>query len=215
MPKAIILDMDGVVLDSEPVRNKVHRALAKEFGYELKKEDWLDMRGKTAEANARRLLARCVPGTSLERFLKRKDEIFDSVKKGIGAFPGFEGFMKRIKGYRVALATSSTKRNAEELLKQCGIRHYFKVIVTGNDVENGKPHPECFLKAAETLGAKPEECVVVEDSVNGVRAAKAAGMYAIAVTTSHSKEELQDADIITRDIGSITPKMIKSLGGES
>ncbi|MFH1637737.1 MAG: HAD family phosphatase [Candidatus Woesearchaeota archaeon] len=215
MLKAVILDMDGVIVDSEPIREEVHRLLGKEFGYRLKKEDWDTIRGKTAEANIKYLIRKYAPNVSYEYFTKRKDEIFDSMLHKIKAFSGFERFMNRIKGHKVTVATSSTRKNAEAVLKLCKIRHHFEIIVTGCDVRNSKPHPEAFLKAAKKLKVDPKECVVVEDSINGVKAAKAAGMKVIAVTTSHKKKELMEADLITRDIGSITKSMLGSLGGEA
>jgi len=115
-------------------------------------------------------------------------------------------------GFKLALATSSLKWRADKILNILKIKDYFKVMITAEDVEKGKPNPEMFLKAAEKLNVKSEECVVIEDAVNGIQAAKNAGMKTIALLTKfHTQKEFKDADLIISSLDELNENLIKNL----
>ena len=96
----------------------------------------------------------------------------------------------------MALATGASREKLEFILKKFQIKQFFDAIITADDVENGKPDPEVFLKAAQKLGVDPENCIVMEDASNGAEAAKAAGMACIAITSTRGKNQLQKADLV-------------------
>ncbi|MBC8034685.1 MAG: HAD family phosphatase, partial [Chitinophagaceae bacterium] len=139
-------------------------------------------------------------GNAVLAALDRKLSYFmDIVKQnGIRAIPHAAHLVRMMNSskIRMGLATSSRKEKMTMVMKETGLLSYFDVIVTGDEVLNGKPAPDIFLKAAERLGVAPPECLVFEDAVSGVRAAKNAGMQCIAITTTHSADVLQEADLI-------------------
>ncbi|MBK9390056.1 MAG: HAD family hydrolase [Bacteroidetes bacterium] len=130
----------------------------------------------------------------------RTYEIFGEIaRKNLFALPGAGEFISRCreKGLKMALATSADKVKMEINLTEIGLPpETFNSIITGEDVVNKKPFPDIYIKAAENLGLKPEECLVVEDAVSGIRSGKTAGCRCLAVTTSFSADALHEADWI-------------------
>ena len=116
-------------------------------------------------------------------------------RRGTMAVPGAGAFVAALarEGVPRAVATSASRRDLERILDALGLRRHFDVAVTADDVRRGKPHPEVYLKAAEGLGVEPHACLVFEDAVVGVHAARAAGMRVIGVTTAHTADELVGA----------------------
>ena len=115
----------------------------------------------------------------------------------------------RQRGYKLAIGSSS--KNTKKILTQIGLNGYFDAISDGTNITKSKPDPEVFLKAAEMLGEKPENCLVVEDAVVGVQAAKAAGMRCLAVTTTNPEEKLQQADLIVARLNQLTISALQSI----
>lgn len=132
--------------------------------------------------------------------LKNNDELsklLDSLKKN---------------GFKLAVATSSNKSRADKILEMIGIKDQFEVIVTVEEVENHKPHPDIFVKAANRLNVDPKDCVVIEDAANGIEAAKKGGMKAIALLTKfHVKEDFKDADLIINSLNELNLDLINTL----
>ncbi len=112
---------------------------------------------------------------------------------------------------KTALATAAVKDKVRVVLEITGLNKYFSVVVTADEVSKGKPDPETFLKAAGKLSCKPEECVVIEDATNGIRAAKNANMKCIAITTTHHRAELEEADKTVESFAELTAETIKNL----
>jgi len=119
-------------------------------------------------------------------------------EKGIQVVPYAIKFLKQLKAenLKIALATSSRQEKMNFVLQLTNLTSYFDIIVTGDLVQKSKPAPDIFLKAAEKLQLKPEDCLVVEDAANGVKAAKNAGMKCVAITTTHTEDLLQQADLV-------------------
>jgi beta-phosphoglucomutase-like phosphatase (HAD superfamily) len=112
---------------------------------------------------------------------------------------------------KICLGSNGGRRSIEKIMDNLKIKKYFSSIVTFDEVSEGKPSPEMFLKNAKNLGLKPSECIVVEDAVEGILAAHAAGMKAIAILSSTVREELKDADLIVKTIKDINPEKIREL----
>jgi HAD superfamily hydrolase (TIGR01509 family) len=116
-------------------------------------------------------------------------------------------------GFRQALASSAPLQNVRLIMKDLGIEGYFEVTVTEKDVTEGKPSPQGFLLAAQRLGVKPEDCIVIEDAVAGVTAAERAGMGCLAVTNTHPRSRLGEADLIVDSLEEVTVADIEGLLG--
>jgi beta-phosphoglucomutase len=194
---ACIFDMDGVLIDSGAHHRKAWRALLDEIGVEPAHPDfWRVTIGRPAEEALPLLLGRRMSRAEARRLALRKRDLYGRfAARGLESVPGVRGFVEALArvGIPRAVGTSASRGDAETLLGTVGLRRYFSVIVTADDVTFGKPSPEVYLEAARRLGAPPAACVVFEDSLVGVEAARRAGMRAIGVSTAHTADELRGA----------------------
>jgi HAD superfamily hydrolase (TIGR01509 family) len=197
MTSACIFDMDGVLIDSGAHHRKAWRALLDELGVDpAEPEFWRVTIGRPAEEAVPLLLGRPVEAAEARRLAVRKRALYASfAARGFSSVPGALPFVEALArlGVPRALGTSATRSDVERLLGALGLRRYFDVIVTAEDVTLGKPSPEVYLESARRLGARPAVCLVFEDSLVGVEAARRAGMRAIGVTTAHTANELRSA----------------------
>lgn len=197
--KGVIFDMDGTLLESTEADYRAWEKVFADYGKELPFSDYVPLLGiKSADVVQHQLKITDVAGVA--RVLKEK---FDYFVEFVHANPitpvlGAEIFLKSVAKYpvKIALATSSRQEKMNMVLTQLDFLKYFDAIVTGNEVANGKPAPDIFLKAAERLGLLPEECMVVEDGPIGVAAAKSANMKCLAITATHPADKLGNADVI-------------------
>jgi beta-phosphoglucomutase len=192
-----IFDMDGVLIDSGAHHRQAWRALLDELGVApAEAEFWRVTIGRPAEEAVPLLLGRRVEPAEARRLAGRKRELYAAfARQGLSSVPGVLTFVDALArlGVPRAVGTSATRGDAESLLGALGLRRYFDVVVTAEDVRLGKPSPEVYLKSARRLGAAPAACLVFEDSLVGVQAACRAGMRAIGVTTAHTADELRGA----------------------
>jgi HAD superfamily hydrolase (TIGR01509 family) len=205
--RAVIFDMDGVLTDSEPLINTAAIAMFKEKGLIVQPEDFLPFVGAGEE--------RYVGGVAEKYHFKldssaakqRTYEIYlDLVPSQLEAFPGAYDLVHgcRRAGLRVAVASSADKIKVVANLQKIGLPlESWDAAMTGELVEHKKPAPDIFLSAAQSLGVTPAQCVVVEDAVNGIQAAKAAGMRCVAVAQTFPVERLQMADIVRGKISDV------------
>jgi beta-phosphoglucomutase family hydrolase len=197
MTTACIFDMDGVLIDSGAHHRRAWRALLDELGVEpAEPEFWRLTIGRPGEEAVPLLLGREVSEGEARRLARRKRDLYAALAaRGLDAVPGAPAFVRALSaaGVRRALGTSASRNDVEHLLGGLGLRRYFQAIVTAEDVTLGKPDPEVYLEAARRIGVPPAGCLVFEDSVVGIQAARRAGMRAIGVTTAHTAEELTAA----------------------
>jgi len=197
--KGVIFDMDGTLLESTEADYRAWEKVFNDYGKKLPYSDYVPLLGiKSADVVEQQL--KFTDQEDVARILKEK---FDYFVEFVHANPiepvvGAEIFLKSVAKYpvKIALATSSRQEKMKMVLTQLDFLRYFDIIVTGNEVVNGKPAPDIFLKAAERLGLLPEECMVVEDGPIGVAAAKSANMKCLAITATHPAEKLGEADVI-------------------
>ena len=184
--RAVVFDMDGLLLDTELLWDRAEGELFRRHGDEWTFEDKLAVMGTSWEASARYYAERL--GQPIERGRELVDEMYGLMKleleREVHARPGAVELLERLRemdGVRVALASNSSREMVDIALRVTGLTDAFEAIVTSDDVEHAKPAPDIYLLACERLGVAPSEAVALEDTAPGIAAAKAAGLYTIAV----------------------------------
>lgn len=209
MIQAVIFDMDGVLVDSEPFISEAAVRMFNEKGYNVKHEDFIPFVGTGENRFLGGVAEKYGIPFELEKDKKRTYEIYGEIIKGrIEPLPGVHDFIQhcREKKLKMAIATSADHIKLIQNLTELNIPvETFDACVTGSEIENKKPHPEAFLAAAQKLGVPPENCLVVEDAINGVQAAKAAGSKCLALTTSFKPEQLNGADWLSNTLADAPP----------
>ena len=205
--RCVIFDMDGVLTDSEPLINTAAVAMFKEKGLVVQPEDFLPFVGAGEDRYIGGVAEKYQFLLDLPQAKDRTYEIYlQLVPLQLEAFPGACDLVHacRRSGLLVAVASSADQIKVEANLDKIGLPSAFwNVVVTGERVEHKKPAPDIFLHAAQHLGVDPAACVVVEDAVNGIQAAKAAGMRCIAVAHSFPAERLREADLVRDTISQV------------
>lgn len=195
--RACIFDMDGVLVDSGAHHREAWRALLDELGAAPSgPDDWRITIGRPAEEAIPLLLGTIVPAGDARRLAQRKRDLYARLaRRGTLAVRGVGEFVRALAAAGVprAVGTSAMRRDADALLGELGLRGYFDVVVTADDVTRGKPDPEVYREAARRLGVPAAACLVLEDSVVGILSARSAGMRAVGVTTAHTAAELAAA----------------------
>jgi HAD superfamily hydrolase (TIGR01509 family) len=197
LTRAVIFDMDGVLLDSGAHHREAWRALLNELGVPpVQPEFWRLTIGRPSVEAVPLLLGRATPWPEAQRLAERKQDHYRRLARG-GPPPvrGVVAFIDTLAARSVpcAVATSASRFDADRLLGRTGLRDRFGIVVTAEDVRRGKPDPEVYLRAADGLGLSPPQCLVFEDAVVGVQAARSAGMRVIGVSTAHTETELREA----------------------
>ncbi|GIP21919.1 HAD family phosphatase [Paenibacillus sp. J22TS3] len=206
--KAFIFDMDGVIIDSEPIHFEVEIGTVKYFGAEITQQQLENYVGMTAPEMWNEIRNEYKLAHPVEEILAYQLENKIKALRASELEP-IEGIKEVIEGLKqrqipVGIASSSSPEFIKEVLLKFGLTEYFDCIVSGEEVPKGKPAPDVYLKAAEQLGVKPEDCVVLEDSSHGVTAAKAAGMRCIGyVNVNSGNQDLSRADLIVSSIHDI------------
>lgn len=198
--------MDGVIVDSEPIHERAEMQVCREFGMEVSKEEWNGFRGKKLEDIFSYASKKYGTGNEpIEKMIERKIEVYlSNALKDMQLLEGVSEFLEKLKNdshYHYALTTSGRRIQQDRILSKFGLEKFFEIMVTADDVSNGKPHPEPYLATVEKLGEDPENCLVIEDSDNGIISAKAAGCLACGITNTFSQSNLESAgaDMIVPD----------------
>ncbi|WDZ55859.1 HAD family hydrolase [Paenibacillus polymyxa] len=198
--KAVIFDMDGVLVDSEPIYFEIERSSFAHFGAPMTEEEHHTYVGVTLESMWSQVLDRHQLSNTVEEALSyhRKNVMQTMIAhEGLVAIDGLERWLDWLqeKGIPVAVASSSPRALIDLIMEKTGLGRYFDIRITGEEVLQGKPAPDIFLYAAEQLGIAPAHCIVIEDSRNGVQAAKSAGMQCIGFHNPGSgRQDLSRAD---------------------
>ncbi len=207
MVKAVIFDMNGVIVDDELVHELAFKQICANFKIDVTHRVYLDCCvGKTDFEGFETLFKKHkIKMPPIQKLVKQKSALYQKlILKHAKTYPGVISLIKKLsKKYPLALATSSIKKEVLATLQYFDIKKYFRVIITADDVAHGKPNPEPYLLAAKKLKLAPRECIAIEDSINGIASAKAAGMACIAITNTYPKNRLTQADLIVSKFSEI------------
>jgi beta-phosphoglucomutase len=204
--KAVIFDMDGVIVDSEPRHERAFLEVARELGHaEDHGIQWADYVGRRDQDLWLDFMAKHNPPHAMDELLARKRaRVLEIIQREQPLFDGLPQLVRKLAArVPLALASGSERQVVEEVLKLDGLRQFFRVTVSGSDITRGKPDPQIFLQTAELLGLAPADCWVIEDSKPGIAAALAANMRVIAIANSHPVEELRAATAVVRTYAEI------------
>lgn len=216
MINAVIFDMDGVMIDSEPLWEKTERILLARRSIDYSPDYRDKIVGLNQRDSGRLLVDTFDLDETVEDIINERISILTSIyEKELELIPALVPLLGQLarEGYRLAVASSSPLRVVTFVLDMFSLHNHFLTVVSGDSVGNGKPHPDIYLHTAEMLGVVPAECVAIEDSINGLRSAKGAGMYCIAIPDKRlTPDQFESADVILDSLRELTPETIKSLG---
>lgn len=215
--RCIIFDMDGVLINSEPLHFDFESKFFESLGISVSRkqhETFVGTTNKTMWENIKK--THKLPFTVSELIEKGQSDFLDYLEhnNSLEPIPGIIDLLNRLQdsGYIPALASSSPQQFINYVLDKCKIEEYFQTKISGDDVKNGKPDPEIFLKTAQMIGLKPEKCLVIEDSEHGVNAAIQAGMKCIGFSNPGSgNQNLSSADLIIKSFNALTIPVIHNL----
>ena len=211
--QAVIFDMDGVLVDSEPLYEQHLQAFLIQIGVTQPELLTVSLKGVNSRDTNTLLIETFNLEYEIEELITMSRQAYlDHLNslENLPSIPGVVGLVKQLikSGYTLALASSASAKRIDLFLTKLKLNRYFPVIACGDDVERSKPAPDIFLLAAKKLGVKPKDCVVIEDAQNGVRAAKSAGMKCIAYAGSdHNTDDLSEADVIIKDFTALTKSL--------
>ncbi|TCS81419.1 HAD family hydrolase [Pectinatus cerevisiiphilus] len=214
--KAVIFDMDGVIVDSETIHIKMKIQALKEYGIECSPKECMAYFGRSSNAFFSDFIKKASADIPLQEIVARKHQLFLQYASDNGAVEPIDGALDLIKELRsknipLALASSSVRYNIEWFLKKFGVFDCFDVILSGAELTESKPNPEIYLLAAQKLGIKPQECVVIEDAEAGIKAAKSAACYCIAYCNPAYKDCGQDASAADMRVNSLKDISIEKI----
>ena len=217
--KAVIFDLDGTLLDNNDVHLKAWKQYLKENEKQISDEDFKEnISGRTNKDAIEHIYKKEMTEDEASKYYLEKEEIYRKMYRlDIAPITGLQDFLEELHKHKIAMAiaTSGIQVNIDFMFNHVPIKKYFKKIVNSRDVSKGKPDPEIFLKAAEVLHIPTENCIVFEDSIAGVRAGKSAGMKVVALTTTHTPEELKEADLVIKDYSEINFERLLFLQDEA
>jgi HAD superfamily hydrolase (TIGR01509 family) len=225
MLRALIFDFNGIIIDDEPIHFELFRRVLAEEGIPLTESDYYarylgyDDRGAFTAAYHEH--ARLLDDAQLARLVERKAAYYqDSIRNHVAIFPGVGKMVAALAPtFPLAVASGALRREIETILTTAGLLSYFPVIVSAEDVHIGKPEPEIFLKALALLNDRardgrpiaPADCLVIEDSKEGIRGARRAGMKCLAVTNSHPAELLGEATAVVKSLEDVQIPFLKQI----
>jgi len=217
MRKAVIFDMDGVVVNTEPIGYSANQKMYKALGITVPDEIYSTFIGNSDKNIIQKLKGLYQIEKTHEELLEEKYrfyfEAFDNASD-LELLPGVKDLIIELhaKGIKLLLASSASKRKIEAVFTRFGLHPYFDAKISGEDFEFFKPNPDIFLEAVKQSGFSKDECIIIEDSTNGIKAAKAAGVYCIGYKSGHSMgQDTSLADMVISDFKELDFEKIKTL----
>ena len=209
MIRGFLFDLDGVIVDTAVFHFQAWRQCAQKLGGDFTEAQNEELKGLSRVDSLKKVVEWTKASVNAEEFealLVEKNEWYLELVQELSesdGLPGVVTFLEQAHAQGIKIALGSASKNAPMILDKMGLTNLFDAIIDGNNVINGKPHPEVFLKGAAAIGLDPEECLVFEDSIAGVQAAKTGGMSCVGIGTP---ETLEGADLHFTALGDTTPK---------
>lgn len=211
---AVIFDMDGVLVDSNPYHKRCIREFCQTHDLHLTEHDLLErVYGRTNRQWLTNLFGE-LPPEQLKKYADEKEAHYRRIyADDIQPVTGLIGLLDELERVKIpkAIGTSAPVENVDFTLDMTGLRKYFSIILDERFVSRGKPDPEIYLRTASALGLSPSACIVIEDSLSGLEAAQAAGSVTIAITTTHTYNEVQHANLVIRDFTELSVERLNDL----
>jgi beta-phosphoglucomutase len=212
---AAIFDMDGTMVNNTPYHLKSWQALFKKHGLgDLQPQTYYTEISGIPIIDTLKGLFADADEAILKSLLKEKEDLYrEFYTPYIAPVNGLENLLIELKdaGFKLAIASSATADDIDFVLNHVQVRQYFDVIIDGNRVSKGKPNPQIFLKAAADLNILPQDCVVFEDSMAGIKAANAAQMKVVGITTGQPADKLQPSNLVITDFTELTVEKLEAL----
>jgi beta-phosphoglucomutase len=225
MLRALIFDFNGIIVDDEPIHFQLFQKVLGEEGIVLTEEAYyaryLGFDDRGAFSASYRDNNRELGDGKLAALIERKSVYYqEAIRNQVTIFPGVKNLVESVaREFPLGVASGALRQEIETILGTAGLRHHFRVIVSAEDVAQGKPEPEIFLKTLARLNAltgrgtliQPAECIVIEDSKEGIKGARRAGMQCLAVTNSHPAELLSEADAVVKSLEDVNVSFLRGL----
>ena len=210
MIKTVIFDMDGVIINSEPLHQKAYQMMFKEFNLNVSDELYSSFTGMATYPICEKLCAVFSLNYTSKLLVESKRKHFKSLFENGHEFKLIQHYKQN--GITLVLASSASMANINMIFKKFSLDQYFKAKISGADLKASKPHPEIFEKASKLSGHPKNKCLVIEDATNGIIAAKSAGIFCVAFDGGHSKnQDYSKADIVINDFEAIYTDKLKSI----
>ena len=213
MDTAIIFDMDGVIIDTEPLYTRAEIRLFGEYGVEIPEEDWSLFRGCAEEDFFNLSMQHYKIAEDKSIFIKKgREYVHEEFRKGLAFMPGFHALLGRVKqNHKTGLVTASPRHTIDWLCELIHLNRIFKYIITGSESARNKPYPEPYLDMMKLLNVSSKNVVIIEDSLFGLQAALSAGAHVIAKTGSVPDKDLIIAHRIVSHLDEISEEFIVEL----
>jgi beta-phosphoglucomutase len=219
-PCAVIWDVDGTLVDTAELHFRAWVELCRDLGRDFTRADFAATFGRRNPEIIRHLFGEGFDDVAIKDLGDRKEELYKAAaRQGVSLLPGARDLLEGLHdaGFRQAIGSSAPRGNVDLILEMTGSAHFFDAISSAEDTQRGKPDPQVFLVAAEKLGVAPPRCVVMEDAVAGVQAARAGGMKCIGVTFvgHHPDESLRraGADLVVKTLADVSVAAVRRLYG--
>ena len=211
--QALLLDMDGVTIDTEPLYTRAEINLFNEYGVKIPEEDWSLFRGTSEKKFYELSMNRYEIKEELEIFMgKGRKYVMNEFNKGIPFMDGFKNMHKRISPYfSMGLVTASPRRSLNKIIKKLNLNNYFKHIISGEDANNNKPHPDPYVLMMDMLNIIQKNTIIIEDSLTGLSSATSSGAHVIAKSGSVPINKLSHVHHIINHLDEITIELLEEI----
>ena len=225
MLSAVIFDFNGIIVDDEPIHFELFQRVLKEQGIRLTEQDYyaryLGFDDRGAFTAAYREQGRPINEKALAKLIQRKAVYYqEAIRNKTRVFPGVKTLVPELaQKLPLAIASGALRNEIDAILANINLKQHFRAVVSAEDVTEGKPEPQIFLKALSKLNAVPDgrraieagECLVIEDSREGIRGARRAGMKCLAVANSHPPAELREADAVVKSLEEVSLTFLQGM----
>jgi beta-phosphoglucomutase len=211
--KAVIFDLDGVVVNTVPLHFKAWKKMFSEYGKDFSFQDYKEKVNGIPRIDGAKAILPQLSQQELKKSASNKQNYFLEFleKEGVKVYKSTLNLIKNLRKKSIKVAVISSSKNCLYILEKANIDNLFDVIITGNDIKRGKPYPDVFLLAIKRLNLNPKQCVVFEDAALGVEAAKRAGIRCIGIDRYSNPERLRDADLVITDVNQVDIEQLKQL----